>query len=156
MHAYIHTCMHSYIHTYIHKSIQPLIHTYIHANIHTYMHAYIHACIHTYMHAKLHASMHAYIHPYIHAYIHTYIRTCIRMYMELRTPRIERDSCHSWKIFRQSKTCSTNVMNVSNRHDPLRTLSISVTFRYECYECATNDGKLTFVLNTSWLCVNVA
>ena len=42
-------------------------------------------------------------------------------------------------------------MNVPNRHDLLRSIFRCVTFRYECYECATND-----IRNASWLCVNLA
>ena len=62
--------------------------------------------------------------------------------------RIESDSWHSWKIFWQSKTSSTNF---PNRHDLFRTVFRCVMFRYECYECATNG-----IRNASWLCVNLA
>ena len=65
--------------------------------------------------------------------------------------RIECDSWHSWKIFWQSKTSSTNVPNVPNRHDLLRTIFRCVTLRYECHACATNG-----IRNASWLCVNLA
>ena len=53
MHAYIHTCMHTYMQTYMHTCM------------HTCMHTYMQACIHTYIRTYMHAYMHTYI-PHIH------------------------------------------------------------------------------------------
>jgi len=86
MHAYIHTCIHTYIQTYIHTCMHADIHPSIHTCIDTYerteMHACIHTCSHAYTHACIqtciHTSTHTYTHNHTDIHMHTYTHTCLR------------------------------------------------------------------------------
>jgi hypothetical protein len=51
IHAYVHTCIRTYMHMYITKTSPLFVCTYTH----TYIHAYVHTCICTYMHVYIHA-----------------------------------------------------------------------------------------------------
>ena len=57
---------------------------------------------------------------------------------------------HTLRPFKTSlRTGATSV--VPMRATESGKCQTSITFRYECYECATND-----IPNASWLCVNLA
>ena len=54
IHAYTHTCIHTYMHTHIHAYTHTCIHTYMHTHIHAYTYMHTHICIHTYTYTYMH------------------------------------------------------------------------------------------------------
>ncbi len=77
MHAYIHTCIHTYLpansdspdRTDILLRVYSCMHTYIHAYIHTYLPANSDSPDRTDILLRVYSCIHAYIHTYIHTHL---------------------------------------------------------------------------------------